>query len=540
MNPNDTNVNTSLKQFKQPSERFLRAQSLPYNQQPSTSGSTTEDSVARSLTSAVADFPNQQKTIMEQFAERRALAAQGSRSQEELIRRRADEAIGEAESETGAAYTTEQESGRGFAVNMGVLRNIVNTGDKRVRELERSRDDLLLQNKVAEASRLDSLMVDEQNLISQARRDMIENLKTLGSETRAFSEDARAQAAEGRAVAGFETPAQKSARELSDKTKQAVLTLMQTAPDANILSTDSYDEAVEKYRSSKTYSLNRDVAEAELRKINADIEATNALADQRRTEDSGGMRSLSVSPDAPQAESLNSLLGAAQNLASQFSTKFQQESFLNNLDRLAQSGDPQQLADYVFTNAISTLPDADTRKKTLSRFNLVKKLNTVEDLLADYEALGGKTNIFAGNLQKAKEKVGLVGDPELARIGTLLLDTVDSLSRDRTGAALTPSEEKFYERLLPSTFRSAALNQQNINGLRDSLLTDVNSVVSFQLTGSGLESIQPFLRSNLGMSSAPSGSRSLGGSSLTSPLSGSTPKLSLPNPDNLFSSFFTQ
>jgi len=184
---------------------------------------------------------------------------------------------------------------------------------------------------------------------------------------------------------------------------------------------------------------------------------------------------------------------AAQLLASKFGSKFQQEAFLKNAQSLAAGENKGQFADYIFSTAIDTISDTDARKKALSQYKIVNKLTYLEGLMGQYQAAGGNTNIFSGSIENIRSKLGTVGDPQLRSLATAMLDTLDGLARDRTGAVITPSEERLYDRMLPSPYKTAELNTAIIDGLRGSMLTDLNSVLRYQLTGTGFEGLEPYL-----------------------------------------------
>lgn len=186
-------------------------------------------------------------------------------------------------------------------------------------------------------------------------------------------------------------------------------------------------------------------------------------------------------------EQMDGLRDVAQNLASSFTTKFQQQQYLRTVNELASRGDAQGLSEFIFSRAIDTLPDSDERKKVRGRYEMVTRLNRIGDLLTAYEQAGGKTGFFKGNIQNIKERFGQEGDANLAAIGTAIASALDELVRFRTGAALTESEERFYQKLLPGTFKSAELNEANIAGLRDSLAYDVDNALKLQLTSGGYD-----------------------------------------------------
>lgn len=188
------------------------------------------------------------------------------------------------------------------------------------------------------------------------------------------------------------------------------------------------------------------------------------------------------------------LSSVAQNLASKFNTKFSQEQFLSNVKRLAATGDTTQLADYIFSEAISTIGDTATRTKAFGNYRVVKQLSMLEQQLSDYEKRGGDTNILVGKKENVLAKVGLVQNVELRTIGTAITNTMDELARARTGAVISASEEKMYRQLLPGIDKTGTLNKAIISGLNSSLTNDIDSILKFQLTGSGFDTISKYLK----------------------------------------------
>lgn len=190
------------------------------------------------------------------------------------------------------------------------------------------------------------------------------------------------------------------------------------------------------------------------------------------------------------------LAAIAQNLTSKYGTKFQQQAFLGNVQRLAGSGDNQQLADYIMSEAIGQLPDSETRKRAVGNYILTQKLVHLDNLFKDYVSRNGNTNIFRGTKENIIQRLGFVRDPELRAIGTEIADTVDQLARTRTGAVINDSEEKLYKSLLPGIGKTLALNEATISGLLDSLMTDYNSALKFQLTGTGVNAVKDYFDIN--------------------------------------------
>lgn len=205
-----------------------------------------------------------------------------------------------------------------------------------------------------------------------------------------------------------------------------------------------------------------------------------------------GVGGLSIETLAANPE-LAQFAQIAPTLATKFGSKFQQEQFLADFNSRLARGDINGLTDILLSNAIDTIGSADAQKKARGNIDIIRQINEVEQLFADFEDKGGKTNIFVGNIQDAKNKVGLLGDPELADIGIRIANLLDTLARARTGAALTESEEKFYKQFFPSSKKTSEFNSSIISSLRDSLKSTIETDLRLQLTNSGYETIEPYL-----------------------------------------------
>ena len=185
------------------------------------------------------------------------------------------------------------------------------------------------------------------------------------------------------------------------------------------------------------------------------------------------------------AGSVKDLVQVGQILSSSFTNKFQQTQFLKTMRQLEAQGNVQGLAEHIFARAIDNIPDSAERKNINGRYEMVKRLNRIQDLLTGYKQAGGETSFFKGNIQDIKQRFGQVGDKNLASIGVAIANAIDEITRFRTGAALSAEEEKFYQKILPGTWKSSELNTAIIGGLRDSLAYDVDNSLRRQLTSEG-------------------------------------------------------
>lgn len=186
-------------------------------------------------------------------------------------------------------------------------------------------------------------------------------------------------------------------------------------------------------------------------------------------------------------------LATIGTLVGGFSSVNAQKMFLQNISDLAVKGDERGIAEKVIGQTLANIPDSDQRKKATGGFLLSQQLTGLQKLLDDYEASGGKTDIFRGSIQAAYQRVGLVGDPKLANLGTQILNQLDNLARTRTGAVISPSEEKLYARLLPGIGKVGDLNREVISGLKTSLMTDVENNLRYNITSDGVQILKSTL-----------------------------------------------
>jgi hypothetical protein len=148
--------------------------------------------------------------------------------------------------QNNAEQTSSNEGRVGFATNVAALTNLQAQGAQRVKQLTDQANQALMANNAAGAQSLSDLAVQEQTALTNARTNFLNNY--FGSQQ------------EARAQASFQTPEQ-----------QSVMTLSGQYPDANILPTDSLQDAEAKIKSSPTYSAN-------LAKVNQDIATAQAAA----------------------------------------------------------------------------------------------------------------------------------------------------------------------------------------------------------------------------------------------------------------------
>lgn len=199
----------------------------------------------------------QENTIMGRFKAAQAGTTQQYQSLAQGLGNDYSNQLSNLNRELGNESNATTESRSGFATNTAILRNLQESGQFRVDQLTKQRDTALLNNNASMANSLNELIMNEQNLITQSRQNMASNLGT---------------------AATLETPGEKVQLALQQAQQAAVVQLQSQAPDANISSNDTYDQAIAKFRNSKYYQNNIHQAEATIANIHAQTAAAAASA----------------------------------------------------------------------------------------------------------------------------------------------------------------------------------------------------------------------------------------------------------------------
>lgn len=210
----------------------------------------------------------------------------------------------------GNQMTGELESRSGFATNNAMLRNLSETGQNRIDQLTKQRDEALLNNNAQMADSLNNLIINEQNVITNARQNMVENMKT---------------------AATLQTPEQQVMLEQQKAQQDAVVQLMTQAPDAGITPNDDFATATTKFRNSQYYKNNIGQAEATIQNLQAQAQAagasaaassaTAALTRRQLSLISGGAGGTPSSSDQNYIDALKANKLTPQQLQTQLSTE---------------------------------------------------------------------------------------------------------------------------------------------------------------------------------------------------------------------------
>lgn len=348
----------------EPTERQLKNRQLALSgnlssvaESPSTTGemmsatrslSGASTSLADTLGKEIGGFETEQKSVMDRFKEQKRLSEEAAKASEDATRIVAEEEIEKERDLSKRALTAFEESRRGFATNNALFRQMTEDADKRVKLLERNRDLLLAQGKADAAERLDNLLVKEQETLTNSRTRYLDNLFKLSSELRSESQADREERKLTMEEMAFETPTQKSARELSSKTKESILAIQASAPDAGITATDDYETAIQKYRNSSTYKRDVRKAEAEINKIEADAQEARTKA---KVSGSGGLLN-----DLPVSIQNRVLMMAkdfgASDIVKKYNATVDAINIINGIDVKTQNPADHQTIVYAFAKSL--------------------------------------------------------------------------------------------------------------------------------------------------------------------------------------------
>jgi len=115
----------------------------------------------------------------------------------------------------------------------------------------------------------------------------------------------------------------------------------------------------------------------------------------------------------------------------------------------------------------------------------VNSMKTIQERLDDYYANGGKTNLFKGTFENVIQKFGEVTDPKLREIAQSIKKSLQTYRNNISGTAYSVQEGKEIETVFPGINKSPELNKATINGVIDSMNTDINTQYDLALGTDG-------------------------------------------------------
>lgn len=142
-------------------------------------------------------------------------------------------------------------------------------------------------------------------------------------------------------------------------------------------------------------------------------------------------------------------------------------------------GARNQLRQYAFNGM-----DTETQRVLAGKDNAIQALDRIQTGLDQLDAAGVSTGFFTGLKQRTLEKGGLEvpGHPELNEIANDIALSIIDYRKAVSGAAFTESEAKSYDRVFPSTGKTAELNKTKINSLKTKFDADIQNAYSKRIT----------------------------------------------------------
>ena len=445
---------------------------------PMGNAGTVDSALGNFLSSDAGNLGKNEKTIMETFAARAGIAKEGGKANRELTNNNFGESIASQLDSNAREYTNAQEGRAGFGTKTAAVKFMEDSGSKRVRDLEKQRDSAILESKVLEASRLDNLIFQEQEAITKARSSWFSSLMDIDNNSRQNDVNTRANAQEGRTASAFETPQESRQRDLDISTQQgqieSVQNLALTAPDAGITQSDTFDEAIAKYKESSTYKNNQRAGDLAIEQAEASIANTKSLTRERNNPTPVGSSVLfpSSSGKAGDAEVENGLTGAVETLdgmsgrvLNMISSQNGKEAFIATYKReTTAAGKLNALTTTVVANS-----PAETKTDFLKTGAALGNINQAIDLVASMKSgeLGVETGIDTATGQYFMNIVGKDFDPKITQLSQLLTASIQPYRSSVTGAAWGSQETKEYENLFGSVKYSPTELLTRLRGLQD-------------------------------------------------------------------------
>lgn len=157
------------------------------------------------------------------------------------------------------------------------------------------------------------------------------------------------------------------------------------------------------------------------------------------------------------------LRGAAESIGYNL-TADKRENLFDSIDRLLDEGKSGQILDLIKKAAVDGV-GTEEAKQIRGKDRTIEFMEEIRQDLADYEAKGGDTNIFTGNIEKLAGKVGTVKDPELRTIATKIATAVQQYRRSMSGVAFSVPESKEYQAIFPNIDKTKEFNSSVLDAL---------------------------------------------------------------------------
>lgn len=196
---------------------------------------------------------------------------------------------------------------------------------------------------------------------------------------------------------------------------------------------------------AKAGQTEQKIKDAQLAKLNADIRKTNSdIANQ-------GVAPITNPTANKYSGALSVILGSERF------TKDQKAAVVNAIN----SGDDPFV---VIKNQAKNIA-GQTEATKITNYEVARdQLEDISTLLDKYYQLGGKTNIFKGNYEKALNNLGSVDDPKLVSVATQISSALQIYRNAISGTAYSVQEGKDIASIFPGINKSQGLNEAILEG----------------------------------------------------------------------------
>lgn len=417
--------------------------------------------LSNEIASSLADQKNAPQTIASKYAERRRLAESAGADEQKLIESRFNDKIIDKQDEGFKSLLAGAEGQAGFSQQTAILRNISQDTDKRVKSLQKDREEAMLLGRIETAKRIDKLITDEQEAVTTAKKNYLSTLFQSSDEIRAQEQARRDDIrlgfeanAEERAQLSFETPEEERQAVFDMKVEESVLDLSALAPDAGIKQGDDFDTAIEKYRNSEAYKRNEKMGELEIAKMELDMQNTRSLINSRAP-------SINPSESGVFGNDLDLLTAQAETIAGQ-TGKFALENFQSNMKRARNEADRLNLIASTVLQGAPAAVSQDFANQTDGLRNINRALALLDE--------GVQTGAIPATKQYLFNIVGEDYDSELTEVKQAITAALQPYRSSITGAAWGRQEDDEYASMFGTTKYSPEELRTRLEGVREVLI----------------------------------------------------------------------
>ncbi len=147
---------------------------------------------------------------------------------------------------------------------------------------------------------------------------------------------------------------------------------------------------------------------------------------------------------------------------------------LDTVDDFIQKKDNKGLAQHLARLA-EQASGAEEAQRVRGLRETIKFVNEIENDLKEYEAAGGKTNIFRGTMENIYKAVGSIKDPKLRELANKIRIGIQQYRLKVSGKTFSIPESKEYEYIFPNINKIANFNYAAINALKSAMTTQLKS-----------------------------------------------------------------